>query len=52
METTKSLVYRTKLRRRAKFELEHETIALPLVIFLYDEGGRKLTTAILKPYHL
>ena len=43
-----------KLRRRGKFELEYETIALTHVKFVSDEGGNKLTTAIPildKPYH-
>ena len=43
-----------KLRRKGKFELEYETIALTHVKFVSDEGGNKLTTAIPildKPYH-
>ena len=38
-----------KILKESQFELEYETIALPCHLkFVPDEGGSKLTTAIIK----
>ena len=37
-----------KILKAGQFELEYETIALPHLKFVSDEGGSKLTTAIIK----
>ena len=36
-----------KILKESQFELEYETIALPHLKFVSDEGGSKLTTAII-----